>query len=165
MGHLCLSSLKVVEAPGHRQSRPATAEFGFNSSIPEMSQSPSRRASLPTRPFDASDLGTYTLDILHRYSLVDLVQLLNDLPRNITSTPASNVETMAKINVLRAICVGFAEVRRHNDARTLQRTAMFAADDVASRIRPSIGLKRTYPPGIFSTAITVSNSEDEERNS
>lgn len=127
-----------------------------------MSRTSSQQASPTSQTFDPSDLSTYTLDVLHHYPLVDLLQQLNAIPNDLKIPDTySKVEQAARINVLRAICVGFAEVRRHNDNRTLQRSTMFAVNDAASRIRPSIGLKRTFPTGIFSTTIHGSPSDDD----
>ncbi|AEI00241.1 UL35 protein [Gallid alphaherpesvirus 3] len=126
-----------------------------------MSRTPSPQLSPVSQAFDPSDLSTYKLDVLVNYPLSDLVHHLNAIPRNLQVSDRHSDLNAAKINVLRALCVGFSDVRRKNDTRTLQRTPMFAIGDAASRLRPSIGLKRTFPTGIFSTTIINSPADDD----
>uniref|UniRef100_A0AAU0K8G7 Small capsomere-interacting protein n=1 Tax=Anatid alphaherpesvirus 2 TaxID=3080522 RepID=A0AAU0K8G7_9ALPH len=103
------------------------------------------------RRFDPTDYSTYTLEALRELSAVELLQTLNDIPRHAPIRGDMDPYD-ARMVVLQAICLAFANVRRRNDERTLSRTAMFAYDDGASWLRPSVGLKRTFPPGLNSAA-------------
>ncbi|AID52739.1 small capsid protein [Falconid herpesvirus 1] len=101
-------------------------------------------------PFDPVNLDTYRLDLLKEVPLIDLINALNDLPVH-TEFAGQKTQADARGIILKAIALGFATMRHRHDTHTLMRTPMFAMEDGASWARPTIGLKRTFPPGLHTT--------------